>query len=163
MLEHALSAQTFDLLTVRVRVEELTAAGLHALLQEFRGSIRHVVTRADDRYFLVVGPKTSGQAIRLDIEQPRATEDSEWHLKPGVIRVAIPDVRQAMLTLVGGKTVDGVVEHFTIEGEDTRQIPFANNREIKPLKRLLGMPVTSVNPHGLGSFESGDVQNWEER
>ncbi len=155
------SASTFDLLTLRVRLDDLTVDGLRRLLVEFRDTIRHVVAGSDDRYFLIVGPKTSGQAIRLDIDQPKASEEG-WHLKPGTVQITLSDVRQAVLRLVGNREVEGVLEHSAVLGEDTREIPFANNKEVKPLKRLLAVPLRGVNPEGLGAFESGDVEDWEE-
>lgn len=152
---------TFDVLTLRVRLDELTVDGLHRLLVEFRDTIRHVVAGSDDRYFLVVGPKSAHQAIRLDIDQPKASEEG-WYLKPGTVQITLSDVRQAVLRLVGDREVEGVLEHSAVIGEDTREIRFADNKEVKPLKRLLAVPLRGLNPEGLGAFEAGEIEDWEE-
>jgi hypothetical protein len=150
----------FEQLVNRIQHEpDLNTAKILTLLSEFQDAILHIVGSVDGRYSFVVG-NDRNKGIELTVNQPSAKENN-WHMQPGTITIHIYDTARAIITLRGGKKVESALKTITVLPQDERIVPFANNKEVKPLKLAHTAP-DSVDPQGKALFNSEDVVDYEE-
>lgn len=152
----------FELLIDQIKATpELTVAKVLALLDEFGDSIRHIIGSIDGRYSFVVG-KDVNRGIELSVDQPSAKGDDAWHTKPGTLTIHIYDTVRAILTLHDGRIIESVSKHCTVLPEDERIVPFANNTEVKTLKRRHTAP-DAVDTQGKALLNTEDIVDIQEQ